>query len=58
MPVGLSGTNKTNVTSVESALTTAINNLDPNDRASLGVRAILTKSRTQIIELLRNERNQ
>jgi hypothetical protein len=58
MPVGLNGTNKTHVTNIVSDLTTAINALDPTDRASAGVAQVLTKARTQIIEVLRNERTQ
>lgn len=58
MPVGLNGTNKTNVTSIITALTAAIDGLDPTDRASLGVRAVLSKARTQISEVLKNERAQ
>jgi hypothetical protein len=56
--MGLSSTNKTHVTSIVSDLTTAIDALDPNDRAQLGVKAVLSKARTQIIEILRNERTQ
>lgn len=56
--MGLTGTNKTHVTSIVTALTLAIDNLDPADRSSAGVRSILSKARTQIIEVLRNERTQ
>jgi hypothetical protein len=56
--MGLSGTNKTHVTNIVADLTTAINALDPSDRASLGVRAVLDKARIQITEILRNERTQ
>lgn len=56
--MGLTGTNKTHVTSIVSDLTTAINALDSSDRAQFGVQQVLVKARTQIIELLRNERIQ
>ena len=58
MSMTCTSTNKTNVTSVVSDLTTAIDGLDPGDRYQAGVKAVLIKFRTQLLELLRHERNQ
>lgn len=54
----LSGTHKTNITAVESALTTAINSLsNPSDSWQLDARSILDRIRRDL-ELLRVLRNQ
>ena len=58
MPMGLKAGDKTNVTSVETALTAAIDGLDPSDRAQQGTRALLVKFRTQLREILKYERSQ
>jgi hypothetical protein len=56
--MGLKAGDKTNVTSVETALTAAIDGLDPSDRAQQGTRALLVKFRTQLREILKYERSQ
>jgi hypothetical protein len=58
MPMGLKSGDKTNVTSVETALTAAIDALDPSDRSQLGTRALLMKFRGQLREILKHERTQ
>lgn len=56
--MGLKSGDKTNVTSVETALTTAIDALDPSDRSQLGTRALFVKWRGQLREILKHERVQ
>jgi hypothetical protein len=56
--MGLQGSDKTNVTSLISALDSAINGLNPADRASAGVKAVLVKTRTQLLEMFKYERAQ
>lgn len=58
MPMSLNGSHKTNVTNIVTDLTAAIDSLSPSDSAQAGVRALLVKFRTQITEILRNERTQ
>lgn len=56
-PMALTAGQKTNVTAVETALTTAIASLSNGDAAQFGVRSVLMKLR-QDLEQIRNERNQ
>jgi hypothetical protein len=58
MPVGLNSGHKTNITTVMTDLTTAIDALAVSDNAQAGVKALLIKFRTELTELLKNERAQ
>lgn len=58
MPVGLNSTHKSNVTTFLNDLTAAIDSLSMADSAQAGVKVLLTNTRTQLLELIKNERTQ
>ena len=56
-PGNLSGTQKTNISSIDSAISTALGNLkDPNDSSQKAAIVVLRQMRRQL-ELLKQERN-
>jgi hypothetical protein len=58
MPMGLNSGHKTALTTLMTDLTAAIDGLSPSDSSQIGVRAVLVKCRTELTELLKNERTQ
>lgn len=55
--MGLNGTNKTNITTVESAIDAALAGLNPNDTAQAGMLQVLRQMRRSL-ELFKVERTQ
>jgi hypothetical protein len=55
----LSGGHKTNITSVETALTTVIDSLtNPADASQMAAKAVFVQMRTQLVEAMKILRSQ